>query len=91
MSPAPDDAKKPLSRREIIRLMKRFDKMSPFDRMIVRNAGDLWQFATELVESGRETVDSLARKGTLPLTPKLRRRGRIASNLQAPPKMPEGV
>lgn len=91
MSPAPSDSKKAPSRREIIRMMKRFDKMPTFDRMIVRNAGDLWQFATELVESGRETVESLSSKGTLPLTPKLRRRGRIASNLQAPPKMPEGV
>ena len=72
-------------------MMKRFDEMDPFDRLIVRNAGDLWQFATELVETGRETVDGLIANGRLPLTPKLRRRGRIASNLQAPPKMPEGV
>ena len=87
----PSDQERPLSPREIKRQMERFDRMSPMDRMIVRNMGDLWQYATELVESGRETVDSLAANGKLPLTPKLRRRGRIASNLQAPPKMPEGV
>lgn len=66
--------------------MRKYDKMSPWDRFVVRHALDPHGVAEELVETGRETVASIeARNETaqypLPIMPKLRRPGRIRRNL----------